>query len=604
MSDSWRPDGSVDVDDDVALDWLLADAASQNGHEGLVSSLSGHDLAFAQAARPPASADALAVDPDDDREPGDVFPQSVASGGPTTTSVILWTRIDPAVFDPALDLGVVVATDDAFADVVYRGVVEDADAVRRHDHTVKVDLDGHLDPDRRYHYRFVYDGVPSRPGRCRTLPPTDASVDDLTLAVLTCQNYANGYYPAYGYVAEEDVDFVVHVGDFVYESDDGAFNSRFAPAFPDREKEFPSGHERVQGLEDYRHLYRTYKRDPFLQAALETHTLLPTWDDHEIANDVHWDYDADAPKADHPRGDDPEFMTELAADAMHAWWEYMPARIEYDPDADRLQDRFRLWRTVQFGDLVSLVLTDERLFRSPPRDVGIGWTGAVGPAHEPEGHSMLGRDQFEWFVEHVDAADDRSTWTVWCDEVLTVPFRVGAGRAAAYPVQGGWDGYMRERDRLSTALDALDVENFVTLTGDMHCYVAGYKQTEYRDAVEILLRGRVPESDRIGVEFMTPALTSLNLAEALGLTRTPLAGPTERLVRWLVTTMNPHIEFFDSHHWGYSVVEFTQADCTYRAYSVDKTENSANADRRLVTAQRVPRGRVHLEDVSDEYALD
>jgi alkaline phosphatase D len=111
----------------------------------------------------------------------------------------------------------------------------------------------------------------------------------------------------------------------------------------------------------------------------------------------------------------------------------------------------------------------------------------------------------------------------------------------------------------------------------------------------------VAQGERIGVEFMTPATTSLNAAEALHLTRGWRGKITEPLLSKLVTGMNPHIEFFDSHNWGYSVVEFTREDCTYVSYAVDKTVDSPDADREVVGAYRVPEGVVNLEDVTDQY---
>ncbi|WP_435360608.1 alkaline phosphatase D family protein [Haloarchaeobius sp. DFWS5] len=599
MSDeeqSGRADGDGDVTDEATDGGRFTDAGD---HTELVSLLSRHDLAFARDPKQPDDPTVFEFDPDAD--PDETFPQSIASGGPTTSGVILWTRIAPEVFEAELPLAVEVAEDEDFDDVVHRGILDDSDAIAGHDYTVKVDLDGVLDSGSDYFYRFVYGTTASRVGRCRTLPAHDDSPEEISFVVLTCQNYLNGYYPAYNYVAEEDVDFVVHVGDFIYESDDGHFKSRFAPEYPGREKDLPSGHSRVDGLEDYRYLYRLYKSDEFLQRALERHTLIPAWDDHEIANDICWDYEVDAPTADHPRGDDPEYMTRLAADAMHAWWEYMPARIEYDPAATSLQDRFRLWRQVRFGDLVSLVMTDERLFRTDERDLLLPTERATAPEREPTERTMLGQDQLRWFLDTVERADARTTWTVWSDEVLTIPFKVGAGPTTLYPVQGGWDGYRRERQYLMNALAARDVENFVTITGDMHCYIAGYQQTEYRGPIDSRLAGPVDESKRIGVEFMTPAMTSLNVAEAVGATRGPWAKPTEKLLRGAITAWNPHIEFFDSHHWGYSTVTFTEDDCTYVGYSVDKSVNSSDSPREVVVALRCPEGEVQLEDVTDEY---
>ena len=461
---------------------------------------------------------------------------------------------------------------------------------------MNVDLDGRLDPDSTYYYRFVYRGVASRVGRCRTLPEPAASPDSVRFAVLTCQNYPNGYFPALHRVAEEEVDFLVHVGDFIYESGDGTFAWYEPEKYPGRNLSLPSGHDRAHSLEDYRYLYRTYRRDEYPQEALESHTLVAGWDDHELVDDVYWDRRRDAPGGNHPRDDDPEFMTELLADAMHAWWEFVPARAAYDSEGESLQERFQLWRSFEFGDLVTLAMTDERLFRDPPREA-IPTPDNVGPQYEPPGRTMLGEEQRDWLVETV--AGSESTWTVWADEVLTVPFRLGSGPLSLYPVQGGWDGYTRERQRIMEAVGAADVRNFVTLTGDMHCYVAAYQQTSYPGRVS---GGEgVAEGERIGVEFMTPAVTSLNICEVLRLTQGWRKCVTEPLLRALVTTMNPHIEFFDSHRWGYSVVEFTREDCTYVGYAVDKTADSPAADREVVAAYRVPEGDVSLEDVTEEY---
>ncbi len=324
--------------------------------------------------------------------------------------------------------------------------------------------------------------------------------------------------------------------------------------------------------------------------------MIAGWDDHEMINDLYWNKRTDAPAGDHPRSDDSLFMTNLIADTMHAWWEYMPARVTYDPQGDNLQDRFQLWREFEFGDLVTLAMTDERLFRDPPREA-IPTPDNVGPHREPPGRTMLGKDQREWLIDTITGSD--TTWTVWADEVLTVPLRVGSGPLSLYPVQGGWDGYTRERMQITERIAEDDIDNFVTLTGDMHCYIAAYSQSSYPGRVT---GGEgVAQGERIGIEFMTPAITSLNVAEALHLTRGWRRTLTEPLLSWLVSAMNPHVEFFDSHHWGYSVVEFTRDECTYIGYAVDKTVNTPDADRSVVAAYRVPEGEVELTDVTNQY---
>ncbi len=143
------------------------------------------------------------------------------------------------------------------------------------------------------------------------------------------------------------------------------------------------------------------------------------------------------------------------------------------------------------------------------------------------------------------------------------------------------------------------MENFVTPTGDMHCYVAADQQTSYPGRVS---GGEgVAQGERIGVEFITPAVTSLNAAEALPLTEGLSGRVTEPLLTWLITKMNPHIDFFDSHNWGYSTVEFTREDCTYVGYAVDKHTDSPDAEQEVVVAYRVPEGEAALSDVTEEY---
>jgi alkaline phosphatase D len=575
-------------------DGLDEPARSPEDHAALLSELDAHDLALPVDPVSTDDADPFSFDPSTDPEAA--FPLSVASGGPTPTGVILWTRIEPAAFDPDISLGVQVARDEDFNEIVYEGLIDSAERIRAHDYTIKVDLDGQLAPDTEYCYRFVYDDIASRTGHCQTLPEPDDDIDAVSFAVLTCQNYLNGYFSALHHVAEEDVDFVIHLGDFIYESDAGDFKGLGSYEYSGRDLSLPSGHDRVRTLEDYRYLHREYRKDRFLQEVLESHTLIAGWDDHEMVNDIYWDHTVDAPAGDHPRSDDPDFMTDLIADAMHAWWEFMPARIEYDPNGESLQDRFRLWRSLQFGELVDLVLTDERLFRDPPREA-IATPDNVGPHREPPGRSMLGEEQREWLIDTLTSSE--ATWTVWADEVLTVPFRLGSGPISLYPVQGGWDGYTRERLQITEAIAEADVDNYVTITGDMHCYVVAHIQTSYPGRVT---GGRgVAQGERIGVEFMTPAVTSLNAAEALHLTRGLRGTITEPILTKLVTGMNPHIEFFDSHNWGYSVVEFTHEDCTYVGYAVDKTENSTDADREVLKAYRVREGDVELADVTMEY---
>lgn len=559
-------------EDQVNRRAFLRDTTSLATAGGLASALAERNLAQPVTTSSPAKSSVFDTE---DESPGAIFPQSIASGGPTSEGVLLWTRIAPEQHHDGRPLALEVASDRSFENLVHRGVVDGAKITAENDYTVTVDLDGQLSPDNQYFYRFTYGNVRSRIGRCRTLPRPDATPESLSFAVLTCQDYQNGYYGAYSHVASEDVDFVVHLGDFIYESTAGQYKAPGSREYPDRKLTLPSGHDLAHTVSDFRYLYNTYRSDPHLQRALEQHTMIAGWDDHEVANNRYWDYETDSPKLPpHSDGDDPEFATQVTAAGIQAWVEQMPARIEYNPETEDLHKQFVLQRSFQFGDLTTLVLTDERLYRDPPPEVGGG---------DDSGRTMLGSDQLDWFLERVDSSD--TTWNVWANEVLTMPLKIGMADFEFYLNKDAWSGYQREHAQIMNHLNDEGVENFITLTGDFHTAMAGYQQTGY---------DLFKNDEEVGVEFMTPAITSVNLAEVL---------PGIDALDWFeiselaVTTTNPHIEFFDSTEWGYSVVEFTPEDCTYTAYSVDKNMNTQDATKQRLKTLRVPEGRVEIETV-------
>lgn len=199
--------------------------------------------------RPASLVEPTTPQPRDDHENTDgevaasVFPQSVASGGPTPTGVVLWTRLDPERYVTSRPVRVVVARDEAFSDTVVDGYLPDEYLGDASDFTVRVDVDGALEPDSSYWFRFHHDGVTSRPGRCRTLPAPETSPESVRFAVLACQDYENGYYGALAHVADEDVDFLLHLGDFIYESTADLFKGRGSARFPDRDPSLPSGND-------------------------------------------------------------------------------------------------------------------------------------------------------------------------------------------------------------------------------------------------------------------------------------------------------------------------------------------------------------------------
>ncbi|MFB6164513.1 MAG: alkaline phosphatase [Haloarculaceae archaeon] len=518
------------------------------------------------------------ADPDADR----VFPQGVAAGDPTPSGAMLWTRVAPEAYAPGRKLTLQVVAESGFDRLGAIWSIE-TDGLPARDHAVKVDLDGHLDADRAYRYRFVFDGVAGPIGRFRTLPAPESSPDAVRLGVLTCQDYRNGYYGAYRHLAREDLDYLLHLGDFIYEWG--------GPSDHDgRAISLPSGRAIAWGLEDFRHLYKLTCADPHLQDALASAALIATWDDHEIVDDRFYDYEEGRPYAGpgaHPRNDDAAFMTQLFADGIRAWWEHMPVRVRYDPDADSLLDQLGLWRSFRFGDLLKLVVTDERLFRSRhDGDVTpqVSDAAVASPGAAALDHTILGAEQRGWFVDRV--ADDATTWTTWANEVLNMWLADEYGGEQYFDDSDAWDGYETERRLLMRALADRGVENFVALSGDLHTALAGYLQVEYGQ--------RAPPDDRVGVELMTPAVSSQNLAEQSDLLDSPLV---RQYVTATILRKNPHLEFFDSYNHGYAVAEFTPDACEFTVYAVDKNVPAAEAPRRRLAAFRVPEGTPELRSL-------
>src|SRR5690606_2401291 len=124
-------------------------------------------------------------------------------------------RVEPLLAPSVREVRWEVAADPAFATTVASGT---APVDPASDRTVKV-LAGGLEPDRSYWYRFeVPSGESSEVGRARTLPAAGSSVDRLRLAFASCQSYGAGWYTAWGQIAEADLDAVLFLGDYIYES--------------------------------------------------------------------------------------------------------------------------------------------------------------------------------------------------------------------------------------------------------------------------------------------------------------------------------------------------------------------------------------------------
>ncbi|MFN3609500.1 MAG: alkaline phosphatase D family protein [Hyphomonas sp.] len=295
------------------------------------------------------------------------FAWGVASGDPTQTSVVLWTR----AFSPEV-------TSFLSRSRWLKTPLSGGSSAAR-DYTVKVDIEA-LEPGKRYHYRFKAGQKVSKGGQTRTLP--DTSGQNIRLAVASCANFGSGFYNAYRVIAETpDLDAVIHLGDYIYEYGpdgyDGATGrdiGRIAEPADD-----------TVTIADYRARLASYRRDPDLQAAHAAAPFITIWDDHETANNS-WMGGA----ANHK--DDTQGSWEARRDAaVQAYFEWMPMR---DPKPGAAAKT--LTRTYEFGDIATLLLIESRLTgRGEALSLG-GVTDPdafeAGPLADPA-RSMLGAPQ-------------------------------------------------------------------------------------------------------------------------------------------------------------------------------------------------------------------
>lgn len=520
---------------------------------------------------------------------GRVFDLSVASGDPSVDGVVLWTHLKPSALVPGQPLHFQVATDAGFASLVAEGSIDARDFGPDSDHTARVDLAGLLAPGIRYFYRFVYGDRSSATGRCRTLP--SGGLARLKLGLLTCQDFSNGYYGAFKHLASDDsLDFVLHLGDFIYESvGDPRFQQQ---PFADRRIVLPSASPVALGLNDYRALYRTYRGDVNLQRMLEQHTLIAAPDDHETANDCYWDYARDTLGApDHPFKD-PAQLTRLKLDSQQAWLEYLPARVMVDRTASHPHRFSRVYREFAFGDLVRLNMLDTRTYRSAhpcgegdyfQRYLPLGCDGRRGPAR-----SLLGADQRAWLVDRLTSGG--AFWKLVGNQTFFGQLSAVLGGGVPINVDA-WDGYETERRQLAEELRRQGVKNLVFVTGDLHSYVASHIKVDYRNL------NPFDSKNFLGVEFMTPAVTSAALLEMLaGGMPSSGGGLLGGLATAAIRVNNPHISFFDSASYGYSTLELTRSFAEWTAYAVDKTM-PADAPRRALARLRKLPGSPYLQSL-------
>jgi alkaline phosphatase D len=375
----------------------------------------------------------------------DPFTLGVASGDPDATSVVLWTRLAPKPLDPdggmprdAVNVWWQVASDEGMKTIVASGTTV---ATAPLGHSVHVEVGG-LSPDRWYWYQFGAGDAKSPVGRTRTFPAADQMPERLRFAVTSCQNYEQGLYTAYQQMAQDDLDVVCHLGDYIYEYEAGRNGKVRTHAGPE-----------IVSLGDYRVRHAQYRSDPLLHGMHALCPWLVTWDDHEFDNNCACDLSEE-------QGIDPVEFLIRRANAYQAYYEAMPLRASCLPRGSDMT----LYRRAGFGRLADFFVLDTRQYRSdqPNGDK----KSPINEDARNTAQTILGRDQRNWLAQQLITS--RATWNILAQQVMMaeVGFRKDGSELGFSMDQ--WPGYAAEREAVVRFLADRKISNPVVLTGDIH----------------------------------------------------------------------------------------------------------------------------------------
>lgn len=375
----------------------------------------------------------------------DPFTLGVASGDPDSGGFVLWTRLAPRPLEPGggmepseVSVQWEVAEDEGMRVIVQRGSTT---ASPQLGHSVHVEVTG-LQSDRWYWYRFSAGDAASSIGRTRTLPELDASPERMRFAFASCQHFEAGLFTAYEQMAKDELDFVIHLGDYIYEGPSRSTGVRMHAG------------PKLSTLDDYRIRHSQYRADPLLHGMHARCPWWVTWDDHEFENN----YAAATPAR--REVDLAEFLAQRA-NAYRAYYEMMPLRARSIPRGSDML----LYRKASFGRLAELMLLDTRQYRSdqPNNDR----KSELNAAALAPTQTLLGAPQRAWLNAALSASP--ATWNVLAQQVMMGMVDLFPGDERAYSMDQ-WPGYAHERMDLVRSLSERHVANPVVLTGDIHSH--------------------------------------------------------------------------------------------------------------------------------------
>ncbi|MEM6828941.1 MAG: alkaline phosphatase D family protein [Bacteroidota bacterium] len=472
------------------------------------------------------------------------FYHGVASGDPMAEQVIIWTRVTPKDSLPSIEVAWEVAVDEGFTEIIRSGVKRTDPGF---DYTVKVDVDG-LAQGSRYFYRFKALGVTSLIGKTKTI---SSNAEEVRFGVVSCSNYEWGYFNAYGAIAKEELDAVIHLGDYIYEYGPGGYGDTTLGrvAVPDRE---------ILSLQDYRSRYAQYRLDPDLRAAHANHPFINIWDDHEITNDSYKD------GAENHQEDEGSYEARKNI-ARQVYYEWLPIR-----------EGEKHYRAFNFGALVDLIMLDERLEgRTQQAD------SLQDPSLTDPDRTMLGTEQLKWFTSGL--TDSKAKWKVIGNQVIYS--YLNWGHPTFNINLDSWDGYPSEQEKIAQVIKENEITNVVFITGDTHSAWAFEVTNKPFDGYD-----QKTGDGAFAVEFGTTSINSANSNERF---------PTEQVIQHekkiVNTDINPHLKFANMRDHGYLLLSLTEDKVTGQ-WKFMETVKEPNLSFKEIKTMWVSAGEVKLRE--------
>lgn len=463
------------------------------------------------------------------------FPFGVASGDPTSSSVVLWTALNPYKIAGDMKVEIQVAEKADFSELAYSGIVS-VEAMTGY--TVKQNVEK-LEAGKNYYYRFIHAGVNSEIGRTRTI---GENLESLKMAVVSCSNYEWGYFNAYGSIAAiEDLDFVMHLGDYIYEHEPSRYGSKKMAR-----KHLPA--KEIIELADYRSRYAQYRLDPQLK---ELHRVVPfiaVWDDHEIANDAYKD------GAQNHQENEGTWQQRVK-NARQAYFEWMPLHNNAE---------LTVQRSFHFGDFADLFMLDGRLKGRTKQAQSLD-----DPQRADSARTMLGSEQREWLNREVSNSNAR--WKLIGNQVIFNTFNLPPQLAKFGKSMDMWEGYPYERDWLLAQWHSQGKKDIIIFTGDVHASFSMELRYDFRD-----------EKTGMGAEWVTPSVTSASLNEYIPTWKARIA---ERKLS--ARKINPHLKYVNFRDHGFMLIELTQNEAVAKWYLENDILKEGPKSKRKFTSRLV-----------------